>query len=363
MHKKVILFGPLPPPYGGVSVYVNALRQHLKNRVRVWALDLSAEKTNDPNVRFVRHRRLGHIPALIGEGRGARILDTTHFHLEYPNKILLPVWLVLKLLLRFEWHKNVLDGSLPARQRRFGIVRRTLFRLAVNAVDEFVVVSEDLRVWLRDEIKVRQKITVIPCLLTIPEQTRTGALPAATEDALAAYFKHARRVCSAGVFIPSYGFHEAVDAVERLRRETREDIGLLLLDGTFARDEDYRAAVLRGRDWLTVLENVPNPDVYRILTRSDVFVRAFRDESYGISRVEAVWCGVPVVATNVGETRGMLLYDFGDADALTCQLRRALFDAPAPEVARWASVYSREAEENLQSLVSTLGLGESAKDA
>jgi glycosyltransferase involved in cell wall biosynthesis len=358
MRRKVILYGPLPPPFGGVSVYMSFLFEHLRTRgVKVWAV-LGDPKVKDPQVRHVKHRRLGVVPALIEEGRGARILDATHFHLEYPNKILLPLWLVCKFLLGFEWYKNILDGSLPERQRNFRLAQRVLFRLAVRSVNEFVVVSEELKRWLQDEIKVRQKITVIPCLLPIPAATLDAALPTATEDALSPYTSRRRRVCSIGVLIPAYGFKHVAEAVEALRRETGEDVGLVLLDGTFARDDVYRAGVLDGRDWITVLENVPNTEVYQILRRSDAFVRASSREGYGISRVEAVWCGLPVVATKVGETRGMLLYDFGDVGELKQQLKRALFDPPAHEVREWAETFRREAEENLQKLSGTLKLNE-----
>jgi glycosyltransferase involved in cell wall biosynthesis len=85
-------------------------------------------------------------------------------------------------------------------------------------------------------------------------------------------------------------------------------------------------------------------------------VRAFAYESYGISRVEAIWCGVPVVATRAGETRGMLTYEFGDVDALVEQLRRALYDPPREDLAAWAAQFRREAEENLRAIKETLGL-------
>ncbi|MCA1613349.1 MAG: glycosyltransferase [Acidobacteria bacterium] len=350
MRRKVILLGPLPPPYGGVSVFMDAAFERLKaDGARMWALfgDASAP---DPRLRLVRHRRFGIIPALLSEGRGARILDATHFHLEYPNKFLLPVWLAARRALGFEWIKIVLDGSLPTRHARFGRLRRKLFGMAVGSVDEFVVVHEDLRRWLQDEIKVRQRVTVIPCLLPVPRKSFDAPLAPGTESALAAYLKRPRRVCSVGVFIREYGFGDAARAVELLREASGEDIGLALLDGTFARDEDYRAETLRGRDWITVLENVPNPQVYQILKRGDAFVRAFGLESYGISRVEALWCGVPVVATRAGETRGLLLYDYGDAAALAAQLRLALASPPRAEIRSWAETYRREAEENLAAL-------------
>jgi glycosyltransferase involved in cell wall biosynthesis len=357
VKKQIILFGPLPPPHGGVSVYLGALLEHLRDAdVRVWSL-AGEGTTSDARVRRIRHRRLGVVPALLQEGRGARVLDATHFHLEYPHPLLLPLWLVLTRSLGVEWIKNVHDGSLPARYKSFGRVRRFLFRRAVRSVAEFVVVSEELRRWLREEIKVRQRVTVVRSLLPMTASVLDAPLSEARKEKIAPYLRRAPRVCSVGVFIPEYGFAHAAEAVERLRTEMNKDIGLVLLDGAFARDESYRAEVLRGReDWITILENVPHAEVYQVLKHSDAFVRAFAYESYGISRVEAIWCGVPVVATNVGETRGMLTYEFGDVDALCDQLRRALFHPPSDDVKAWAETFTREAEENLRAIKSVLGL-------
>ena len=55
----------------------------------------------------------------------------------------------------------------------------------------------------------------------------------------------------------------------------------------------------------------------------------------------------------------MLLYDFGDVDALTSQLARALSGGHARETAEWGAAYRREAEENLKAVTAKLGLGES----
>jgi glycosyltransferase involved in cell wall biosynthesis len=363
MSRRIILFGPLPPPYGGVAIYMKALMAHLRGpNIRVWTYggarpdERAAGNPAGVHVRFIAHRKLGTISALIAEGRRARILDASHFHLEYPNPLLLPAWLALKRVLSFEWYKNIHDGSLPTRYKRFGVIQRSLFHQAVNSVDEFVVVSESLKRWLRDEISVRQPITVIPGLL--PRQSRDdGAkLSNTTEELIQPYLARGRRVCSIGVFFPSYGFKDVAQAVEQLRERTREDIGLILLDGGFVRDEQYRSETLRGRDWITVLEEVPNPELYEILKQSDVFVRAFADESYGIARIEAIWCGIPVVATRAGETRGMLLYDFGNEAELVSQLSTALFKPTSEKTSVWAEHYRREAEENLRTLKKVLGV-------
>ena len=334
---------------------MNALAAHFRNaNVRVWTY--TAPKSANATVRYVAHRRLGTVAALLAEGRKARILDATHFHLEYPNPLLLPLWISLKRLLGFKWYKNVLDGSLPKRYPQFGRLRRWLFQRALNAVDEFVVVSEDLRRWFAEELNVRQPITVVPCLLPPPASDTNKTLAKETAHALEFHLSRDKQVCSIGVFFPSYGFRDVAEAVEELRRRTGKDIGLLLLDGGFVCDENYREEVLWERDWITVLEKVPNAEIYSILKRSDVFVRAFADESYGISRIEALWSGTPVIATRAGETRGMLLYDFGDVAQLVDQLQAVLLYPVREEANPWADRYRQEAEENLKALAQLLGV-------
>lgn len=354
MSRRIILFGPLPPPHGGVAIYMKALMAQLRGaNIRVWTY--AGGEPNDAGVRFVAHRRLGTIWALIAEGPNARVLDASHFHLEYPNPLLLAVWLLLKPLLGFEWYKNIHDGSLPKRYAAFGKGQRWLFRRAVNSVDQFVVVSEDLKRWLVEDIQVRQPVVVVPGLLPGVPSEQANTLSNESEASLQPFFAHEKRVCSIGVFYPSYGFMHVAQAVEELRRQTGKDIGLLLLDGSFIVDEAYRTDVLRNREWITVLQNVPHREVHQVLKRSDVFVRAVAQEGYGISRVEALWCGTPVVATRVGETRGMLLYDVGNVEQLISQLRSALFQ-PDPEATNpWPERYRKEAEENLQALTKLLG--------
>src|ERR1051325_3560265 len=250
MSRKVVLFGPYPPPHGGVSIYVAALFESLKSRgLRLWTY--GDEELKDPRVRFMKEKRREVVPVVLGEGRGARVADCTHFLLEYPSA-LVPAWVILKRLLGFEWVKIVQAGSLPAPHGGFGRARRALFRLSAGAVTEFVVLSEELRRWLLDEVGVRQNVSLIRKLFPAPHADDDTTLPPETGGALVDFMRRAKRVASIGVFIPEYGFLHVAEAVERLRRETGEDLGLLLLDGGFAADASYREEVLRGREGITV---------------------------------------------------------------------------------------------------------------
>ncbi len=344
-----ILFGPLPPPFGGVAVFMTEVGIAAMERgVQVWSYKGRPKDFDGPNFRHVNHRRFGHLIALMREGRGTRITDSTHFHLEYPNLLLLPLWICLKFFLRFTWLKIVHDGSLPSRYADFGFLSRALFNLAVGRIDQFIVGDRNLERWLRDEIGVSQPITFIQ----IPLPTTTDWGNSAPNESLTAqlerFSQHKKRVCSIGVFIPSYGFQDVAEAIDKMREQTGDDIGLLLVDGCFARDEGYRSKALLGRDWIETVENVPHPLIPHIFRQSDVFVRAFAHESYGLARIEAIWCGTPVIATNVGETRGMLLYDFGDIGQLSEHLKKVFAGDAAGDISNWAITFHGEARKNLE---------------
>ena len=250
----------------------------------------------------------------------------------------------------------VFDGTLPSRYQRFTRLQRLLFRVAVRRVAAFVVVHEELAQWLRQEIKITQPVTTIPCLLAPSQELLNRPPPAELTDMLQAYLSAEKRICSIGAFVSTYGFKDVAQAVEKLRVETGLELALLLVAGGFAQDDRYRDEVLSGRGWITVLEDVPNEDVFPVLKSSDVFVRGNIEEGYGISRVEAIWCGVPVIATKVGETRGMLTYEFGDIESLKKQLRRTLCEEKPHDVRAASAMFHQEAERNLEDLKRVLGL-------
>jgi len=350
--SKIIILGPTPPPYGGVAIFVSTLWAAVRDRgVRLWTF--SDEQKKDERVRYLKPFSFALIPSLIRDAFKARIIDSSYFAIEHPHKVILLLWIISRLLLRIEWIKIFHDGSLPSRYPTFTRIERLLVRTAMKSVTEFVVVNEALRLWLQNKVGVRQGISVIKSLLPIAAGSFNRPLP---EDIGKAISRHAKQVCSIGVFIPGYGFGEVADAVAQIRAETGADVGLVLIDCGYVSNPGYEAKVCAGRNWISLIRNVPRTVVLQVLKQSDLFVRAFGLESYGLSRIEAIWCGVPVVATRAGETRGMLVYDYGDQEGLIKQIKEALFDAKKQDVQSWAMLFQKEAEQNLQRLLETIRL-------
>jgi glycosyltransferase involved in cell wall biosynthesis len=353
VRGNIFLFGPYPPPYGGVSIYMETLNEFLKKsgiecELRIYPGGINSKKDAVAPSFTSIYRNFQNI------SRNDICLDSSALLVEYPSAQAIFAWLLIKIVKRFRWIKIIHDGSLPSRYRTFGLIQKLLFHLSINYVDEFVAVSNDLSIWLSNKINVKQKVSFIGSLLPILPDALNFSLPSQIEKSISRYDK---LICSIGVFIPTYGFEHIANAAEVMRKESKTDIGLLLIDGSFAIDESYKSKVLKNREWVIVLENIPHGQVLQILKKSDVFVRGVAFESYGLSRVEALWSDTPVVATRVGETRGMLLYDFGNEEELIQQIKKAFFNPSAENIKVWGDYFSREANDNLTAVIRLIDPG------
>lgn len=352
MKGRTIILGPYPPPYGGVAIFNQALLKHLaKHDPVAWVYGPNTPPYPGAELCTARSRVLAKL--VCRYGARAAVVDSSAFFMEYPTSFrCLSAWLALKSAFRFRWIKVLHDATFPRRYDEFSPAMIRVCRCSARWVDEFVVVNDRLREWLISKFRVRQRISTIPSLLPMVDPVPDKMVLGEYERSLQSYD---RSVCSIGAFVPAYGFAEIAEAVGRLRDKTSMNIGLLLISGGFSEEENHKRRVVQDRPWIHVAEDVPHPTVLGILKRCDVFVRPFAHESYGISRVEALLCGTPVVATDVGETRGMLLYDRGDIDQLTAQVARAIFDPSAAAVEKWALFYREQAYANLQQWCRIIG--------
>ncbi|ACF14470.1 glycosyl transferase group 1 [Chloroherpeton thalassium ATCC 35110] len=350
MTRRRIIFGPYPPPYGGVAIFTSILYEHLKGHdVKLWGFGEVSGRAMNARFLLAPFGRTGFlsVPGLIflalKDARGSRILDSTHFFLEHPNAALVHMWKILKKICGFRWIKVLHNGSLPERFEKFSEKEKKLFWTSIQNIDEFVVVSEVLEDWLKHHLKVPQKVSCIRSLLPFPalyaKRTPLRELIQAKYDKL---------VCSIGAFTSDYGFDQIIEAVSLIREETQKDLHLVLIDAGFVENKSFKAGLELRHPWITVLKWVPHPEVLMILAHSDAFVRAVKYEAYGISRVEALLCGTPVLATKVGEQRGLSLFDFGNISDLKCLLSLTLFDDAAfANHQKWVEFYNGEAEINL----------------
>ena len=131
------------------------------------------------------------------------------------------------------------------------------------------------------------------------------------------------------------GFHRVLDQLPRLR--ARYPTLQYLIVGGESAEGDWRARLQAQVDELGLSDGVHfcgavAPDaLHRYLSAADVFVLATRNEGWANVFLEAMACGLPVVTTDVGGNREVVVHDelgtvvpFGDAEALGAAIGEAL---------------------------------------
>ena len=179
------------------------------------------------------------------------------------------------------------DTSPPVRIRMERALARDADRVIATSTDE---VAELLRIGA-----FRDRITVVPCGVDVEQFTPDG--PAAAKG-------DRPRLLSVGRLVPRKGFDTVVRALAAV-----PEAELVIAGGPVAEalDDDAEAGRLRKlaerfgvADRVRLIGAVPRPDMPALLRSADVVVCTPWYEPFGIVPLEAMACGVPVVASAVG---------------------------------------------------------------
>jgi glycosyltransferase involved in cell wall biosynthesis len=344
---RIIVFGPFPPPHGGNAKHTADLARSLEEA----GVDVERKRFTmdfESGSPHVQRSLQSIVQNFASVGHGDTVYDSSTFVFEYTGGYARVAFVVLKLLRRFRWIKRLHDESTLERYERLSPLARTFYRFALRQVDVLVLDNEPARErWQRlagPDVRVQVVEPLLPPSPAIfSAELRCSRARRGKDDR--------RTIVSIGAFIDRYSFRELADVVERLRQAGR-DLELVLIETSFTRSEEYVRRVIRGRDWIKVVSNLTERELAQQLRAADVFVRGLKDESFGISRVEALWAGIPAIATKgAGAERGMLLFDPCDAGELEAQLVAALDRTDPEQVERWAKEWEVRAAANRDALL------------
>ncbi|MCX8080783.1 MAG: N-acetyl-alpha-D-glucosaminyl L-malate synthase BshA [Bacteroidia bacterium] len=220
-------------------------------------------------------------------------LDLLHVHYAIPHASV--AWMAQQILLSKKIRLPYIttlhgtDITLVGRDRSF----EPIIRFSLNKSNAITTVSESLKRETLEAFKIDNKIHVIPNFIDTREYDR----------------KHTRCIKSSLgipnvpvlVHISNFRKVKRIDDVIKIFLHVRKEIPCKIIlagDGperamaeAMARNSEYRKDII-------FLGHVPNPK--ELLCMADIFLLPSQTESFGLSALEALSMGVPVISSNRG---------------------------------------------------------------
>jgi len=321
---KIALLGPYPPPYGGISIHVQRLKENLEKRgVPCTVYDYSGTYKSENGVVMIKNKATWLLSQLFHN------TDSTIHCCGYSPMALI----ALSLLATIKKRRIIIAPGGFLFSDRPGIGHRLAFLLAKHSGIYFIAESfrsKDIMVSLG--IKPENvNGEIIPCF--IPPRVRADDVTKLPRE-IQSFVNSHRPIITANAFRISfynnedlYGIDLCIDSCAKLK-QTHPDIGFVFCLPTIG-DYDYFNEMMRWVKEKNIEGNflfITEPCQYlAILTRSDVFVRATNTDGDSVSLREALYFKIPSLASDaVPRPAGTVLFKNRNADDLTSKVKQVL---------------------------------------
>lgn len=297
---EILIIGAIPPPFGGVTIHIARLSQHLRSqRIDISILDEG---------KFVKSG-VARLRAMSPVGYFRTLSSAQTVHIHSSNHVMRLIHTVCARLLgrrvvhtvhsargsRLELTSLYLASHLA--HERIGVSSEVTERLAARShvIPAFVppsgdeeVIASDIETWMRDQKKQRRKIIAF-----------NAYLPSKIDG------------------VDLYGLDMLIDALSDERMVHYSAILCISLTETADRYYDEIQHRVLSRDLGDrVRFQTGQVSFAGILKRADIFVRPTITDGDAISIREAIWYGVPAIASDaVTRPEGSIIFRSRDIQA------------------------------------------------
>lgn len=306
-QHSVTLVGSYPPPHGGQSVHIQALRDYVRKQGKdVLVVNTGANKSlhEDGIVSVSSAQQL--LATLL------KAAESSVLHVHVANQTdfrkLVPTAIAARMR-GAPWLATIHSGNSASSASTASGWQRLVSRAVLRSASKLICVNATLERHLNEFTRSGNAVTITPFSL----EYDASALPATVEQFIR---DHSPVMTCIGLYEPTYGFEQAVLLLERLRR-THPNAGLLLIGDP--RNSQWCVDLVRERELaghVQVCGNLSRPECLSALQRSAVFLRPTLYDGDSLSVREALALGIPVVATITDfRPEGVILYPRHDPQA------------------------------------------------
>ncbi len=284
---RILIVGPIPPPYGGISVYVYRLAHRLTREGHIVRI-----------VDYGRKSRFGRLLALINILLSRK--DYIHVNCSSTGIALLLTWSRLSRKTQFTAHGEGIRGW---SRRKLKIMDRVLRRC-----DTVMLVGDHLKKLYDDYLsEPLHNIKINSAFIPPPPEDEAGILALYSEATKTFVDQHKPLMIANAYRIEFhdntdlYGIDMCIDLVERLKPDY-PNIGLLFALADIG-DYQYFDGMKRKVSDAGLNENflflTGQKELWPLFKKADLMVRPTCVDGFGISIAEALHFGCPAVASDV----------------------------------------------------------------
>lgn len=323
MVKKIILLGPYPEPYGGVSIHIKRLKERiLKNDIRCVVYDNSGVFKKENNVIALENTTIWFLSQLLHTPD-----SIIHFHGYSPKLITLLSFLKAfkrkKIIITLHsFRYDIEDLKLPdkfafALSKRYGVhfitvgseIKKKIILLGIRP-ENLDIIPGFLPPFIRKEESAE-----------IPQEIWkfiSNHIPIISANAFKIVFYKGQDL---------YGIDMCIDLCANLRQNYPK-IGFVfcLPDiGDYKYFNKMKLKIKEKKLEDNFLFQTKPCELYPVIMKSNVFVRPTITDSYGVSVAEAMHFKIPAVASDVCiRPEGTILFKNRDINDFTIKVKNVL---------------------------------------
>ncbi len=316
MALSVVQLGPYPPPEGGISRNMLAIRDEVRRRGGRCAISATSKSSTVRDEKDVYHPRS---PKALIKLLSSLKFDVLHLHVGgevSPRVLTLAATAIL-----FGRRKSLLtlhSGAYPLTEEAKAASPGSIRGLIFKRFSRIVAVNDAIAdVFRRYGVKADRIRVILPYSLSSPDENIK------VPDHLAEFCReHTPLILGVGGLEPDYDPIFQIEAMKSVLY-TFPNAGLMIVgDGSMRREVEQAAESSGYIENICIAGNVEHAVTLHLISRADILLRTTRFDGDAISVREAQFLGTPVIATDNGmRPDGVHLIGLGNKEELIEKVR------------------------------------------